>query len=110
MKLTENLDSKIEQLVGSAFSELHPSKAFVAGETNIPVTGKVFGHEELLAATKASLDFWLTSGPYTEEFDLGITIKQDDVFCVTTPVTDLLNQYNKMFGSGIQIAPASLRL
>ena len=48
--------------------------------------------------------------PYTEEFDLGITIKQDDVFCVTPPVTDLLNQYNKMFGSGIQIAPAGLRL
>jgi hypothetical protein len=41
MKLSENLDSKIDQLVTEAFSELHPSKNFVAGETNIPVTGKV---------------------------------------------------------------------
>jgi CDP-6-deoxy-D-xylo-4-hexulose-3-dehydrase len=69
MKLSKNLDSKIDQLVTEAFLELHSAKAFVAGETNIPVTGKVFGRQELQAATKASLDFWLTSGPYTEEFE-----------------------------------------
>jgi CDP-6-deoxy-D-xylo-4-hexulose-3-dehydrase len=68
-KLIEDLDSKIDQLVGDALTELHPSKPFVAGETSIPVTGKVFGCEELRAATKASLDFWLTSGPYTEKFE-----------------------------------------
>jgi CDP-6-deoxy-D-xylo-4-hexulose-3-dehydrase len=67
--LSENLDSNIDRLVADAFSELHALKKFVAGETNIPVTGKVFGPEELRAATKASLDFWLTSGPYTEEFE-----------------------------------------
>ena len=69
IELGENLDSSIDQLVAGAYSELHPAKGFVAGETNIPVTGKVFGAEELRAATKASLDFWLTSGPYTEEFE-----------------------------------------
>jgi CDP-6-deoxy-D-xylo-4-hexulose-3-dehydrase len=69
MKLSKNLDSKIHQLVGDAFTELHPQKPFIAGESNISVTGKVFGHKELQAATKASLDFWLTSGPYTEEFE-----------------------------------------
>ena len=69
MELSETLNSKINQLAIDAFSELHPSKSFVAGETNIPVTGKVFGEPELLAATKASLNFWLTSGPYTEEFE-----------------------------------------
>jgi hypothetical protein len=47
---------------------------------------------------------------YSEEFDTGIILKQEDVFCVTTPVIDLINQYNKMFGSGIEIAPAGLRL
>ncbi len=67
--MSENLDSRIEQLVDLAFSELHPNRQFVAGETSIPVTGKVFGAEELRAATKASLDFWLTSGPYTEQFE-----------------------------------------
>lgn len=69
MKLSENLDSKIDNLVTGAFLDLHPSRPFVPGETSIPVTGKVFGHEELKAATRASLDFWLTSGPYMEEFE-----------------------------------------
>jgi CDP-6-deoxy-D-xylo-4-hexulose-3-dehydrase len=69
IELSENLDFKIDQLVADAFQELHPVATFVPGETNIPVTGKVFGPEELRAATKAGLDFWLTSGPYTEKFE-----------------------------------------
>ncbi len=47
----------------------HSSVPFVPGETNVPVTGKVFGVEEISAAVKASTDFWLTSGPFTEEFE-----------------------------------------
>ena len=56
-------------MVAHAFKVLHPSRVFVPGETNIPVTGKVFGKEDLSAAVKASLDFWLTAGPYTEKFE-----------------------------------------
>ncbi len=41
---------------------------------------------------------------YTEEFKTGITIYKMDVLTITTPVTELLNQYNQIFGSGIQIA------
>ena len=67
--LSENLDSSIDRLVSEAFLELHATKDFVPGQSNIPVTGKVFGSEELRAATKASLEFWLTSGHYTEEFE-----------------------------------------
>ncbi len=69
IELNNNLHAKIDQLIAEAFSELHPSKPFIPSETDIPVTGKVFGHEELKAATMASLDFWLTSGPYTEQFE-----------------------------------------
>ena len=69
MKLSENLESKLNQLVTEAFSTLHPLKSFIPGETNIPVTGKVFGESELRAAVKASLDFWLTAGPYTAKFE-----------------------------------------
>lgn len=68
-KLSETLESRIDQLAREAFAELHSSKPFVPGQTNIPVTGKVFGPQELMAATKAGLDFWLTSGPYTEKFE-----------------------------------------
>jgi CDP-6-deoxy-D-xylo-4-hexulose-3-dehydrase len=69
MELSENLNESIDQLVTDALSQLHSFSSFIPGETNIPVTGKVFGKPELRAATKASLDFWLTAGPYTEEFE-----------------------------------------
>lgn len=49
--------------------ERHPAKTFVPGVSSVPVTGKVFGEPEITAAVQASLDFWLTSGPYTEKFE-----------------------------------------
>jgi CDP-6-deoxy-D-xylo-4-hexulose-3-dehydrase len=67
--LSDFLNEAVDSLVDAAFLELHPSKEFVAGETPIPVTGKFFGTEEVSAAVRASLDFWLTSGPYTEKFE-----------------------------------------
>ena len=69
MKLDSIIDSGIAELAKNAMSERHPSKRFIPGDTVIPVTGKVFGDEELKAAVDASLDFWLTSGPYTEKFE-----------------------------------------
>ena len=59
----------IAELIAAAMSERHPEKGFVPGESEVPVTGKVFGREELTAAVHASLDFWLTAGPYTAKFE-----------------------------------------
>ncbi len=58
-----------EELVAAAMAERHPPQKFIPGESPVPVTGKVFGTEELSAAVEASLDFWLTSGPYAEKFE-----------------------------------------
>ena len=41
---------------------------------------------------------------FSIEFSTGIKFSSSDVLTVTTPVTDLTNQYNQVFGSGIQIA------
>ena len=41
---------------------------------------------------------------YALEFNTGIKISMADVLCITTPSRELENQYNKVFGSGIQIA------
>ena len=64
-----DLQNLVSELAESAITSLHVQRSFVPGETSIPVTGKVFGKEELGAAVTASLDFWLTSGPYTEKFE-----------------------------------------
>lgn len=47
---------------------------------------------------------------YAEEFVTGIELQKNDVLCVTTPSRELENQYNQVFGSGIQIASAIPRI
>jgi len=47
---------------------------------------------------------------FCEEWKTGITIKKDDVLFVSEPVIELTNQYNDMFGSGIQIATSIPKL
>ena len=59
----------ISALVKAAINERHPKKSFIPGESDVPVTGKVFGAEELTSAVQASLDFWLTAGPYASKFE-----------------------------------------
>jgi hypothetical protein len=41
---------------------------------------------------------------YSQEFKTGITIDMENVLCITTPVIELENQYNQIFGSGLTIA------
>lgn len=45
------------------------SQDFVAGETPVPVSGRVLHPADLVALVDASLDGWLTSGPHTEGFE-----------------------------------------
>lgn len=63
------LDQIVSNLAAVAKDNKHPDKNFVAGESPVPVTGKFFDAAEIEMAVKASLDFWLTSGPYTTEFE-----------------------------------------
>ena len=41
---------------------------------------------------------------YAEEFKSGIKFSVDNILVISTPVRELENQYNQVFGSGIQIA------
>jgi len=59
----------LSEFVAGEYSKRHPGQKFIPGETPIPVTGKTFGVEEITSAVQASLDFWLTSGPYSEQFE-----------------------------------------
>jgi hypothetical protein len=47
---------------------------------------------------------------YAEEFATGMFFSMDDILIITTPVVDLRNQYNEVFGSGIQIASSIPKL
>ena len=62
-------DFDLDNLIKKEYNHRHAKTQFIPGETNIPVTGKVFGEPELKAAVEAGLEFWLTSGQYTETFE-----------------------------------------
>jgi CDP-6-deoxy-D-xylo-4-hexulose-3-dehydrase len=40
-----------------------------AGPVNVPVAGKVFDEEEVAALVDSALDFWLTAGRFTDQFE-----------------------------------------
>ena len=62
-------DELLENLAVESINSLHQTRGFVPDETHIPVTGKLFGKEEIKSAIRASAEFWLTAGPYTQEFE-----------------------------------------
>lgn len=47
---------------------------------------------------------------FCEEWKTGITINKNDVLFDSEPLVELANQYNEMFGSGIQIASSIPKL
>ena len=65
----DELRSQILGLVSEYQREAFPERPFVAGISAVPVSGKVFDDHELRLLVDASLDFWLTTGRYAEEFE-----------------------------------------
>ena len=69
MKSDKDLRAEILSLVGEYYTAKFVPNAFEAGKTPVRYAGRVFDQEELKLLVDASLDFWLTSGRYSEEFE-----------------------------------------
>lgn len=65
----EALRDHIQDAVRAYHATAFPPKEFVPGQTPVPVSGRVFDHTEMEALVDAALDFWLTAGPYAQEFE-----------------------------------------
>ena len=63
------LRSEIRALVHQYADLAHATRPFVAGETRIPVSGKVFDHNEIEHLVDSALDFWLTTGRFNRQFE-----------------------------------------
>jgi CDP-6-deoxy-D-xylo-4-hexulose-3-dehydrase len=63
------LRQQILRLVEEYCAETFAPKPFAAGESHVPVSGKVFDAAEMRSLVDASLDFWLTTGRYAERFE-----------------------------------------
>ena len=62
-------EQEILDLVAVHAAERHAPRAFDPARPSVPVSGKVFGAEEVTALVRASLEFWLTSGPEHQRFE-----------------------------------------
>jgi CDP-6-deoxy-D-xylo-4-hexulose-3-dehydrase len=51
------------------YAETHMQTTFVAGETPVAVSGRVFDAEDMISLVDAGLDFWLTAGRFASEFE-----------------------------------------
>lgn len=65
----DSLRSQISGLVQQYADIAYAPKTFTPGQSIIPPSGKLIGAEELQLMVEASLDGWLTTGRFNDEFE-----------------------------------------
>jgi CDP-6-deoxy-D-xylo-4-hexulose-3-dehydrase len=68
-KTPDELRAEIGHLVRQYADRVYAAKAFLPGESAVPVSGKVLGSKELQLMVEASLDGWLTTGRFNAAFE-----------------------------------------
>jgi CDP-6-deoxy-D-xylo-4-hexulose-3-dehydrase len=69
MDKTSHLREQILALVGEYWGEAFAPAKFVPGTTPVLVAGRVFDSAEMQHLVDSSLDFWLTTGRFAEQFE-----------------------------------------
>lgn len=59
----------IVDLVGQYAEAHHQPAPFVAGQSAVPVSGKVYGAHDMQLLAESCLDFWLTTGRFNDQFE-----------------------------------------
>ncbi len=69
MQTTESLRMEIAELVRQYAELKYQEVSFIPGKSIIPPSGKVIGSGELQNMVEASLDGWLTTGRFNDQFE-----------------------------------------
>jgi CDP-6-deoxy-D-xylo-4-hexulose-3-dehydrase len=72
-----SLRAQILDLVAQYAAAEHATKPFVAGSSPVPVSGRVYGAEEMVSLVDSALDFWLTTGRFNDEFEKRLATRLD---------------------------------
>ena len=64
-----NLKSQILDLVKQYCETEHKKPKFIAGQSPVPVSGKVYDYSDMQNLVESGLDFWLTTGRFNREFE-----------------------------------------
>ena len=65
----DELRNQIQQLVAQYYDAAFAPRPFVAGQSPVPISGRVFDVSDLQSLIESSLDFWLTAGRFAEQFE-----------------------------------------
>ncbi|MDR3744637.1 MAG: lipopolysaccharide biosynthesis protein RfbH [Acidobacteriaceae bacterium] len=65
----EELRRQILELTAQYHAAKFPAREFVAGESAVPVSGKVIGPEDICSVVDSALDGWFTTGRFAKEFE-----------------------------------------
>ena len=70
----QEMRGKILALVREYAEKYHaPKEGFAPGD-RLPYAARVYDHEEMENLVESALEFWLTAGHYTEEFERGLAV------------------------------------
>jgi CDP-6-deoxy-D-xylo-4-hexulose-3-dehydrase len=65
----EAIRSQIRALVAEYHEAAFEAVPFVAGKSSVPVSGRVFGANDVQHLVDSGLDFWLTTGRFATQFE-----------------------------------------
>ena len=65
----EELRAQIRRSLRNILQRLFRRENLSQGESPVPVSGKVFDEAEMQHLVDSSLDFWLTTGRFADEFE-----------------------------------------
>lgn len=65
----EELRQRILELTAQYHAAKFPAREFVAGESTVPVSGKVIRAEDMCSVVDSALDGWFTTGRFAKEFE-----------------------------------------
>lgn len=73
MNKKEELKKQIKELTFEYYQEVHgQKKIFTPGKDLVHYGGRFFDNNEITNLVDASLDFWLTAGPWANKFERGL--------------------------------------
>lgn len=79
----DDIRSDIMRLVDEYCGAVHRPQPFAAGKSNVPVSGRVFDESDVKSLIDASLDFWLTTGRFNEQFETNLAARVGARYALT---------------------------
>lgn len=74
----------ILDLTGEYARKFHAPKPFVPGSSPVPVSGKVYGENDMRMLVDSALDFWLTTGRFNDAFEARLAARLGVQHVLTT--------------------------